>query len=115
MHRGLDDGVIVVKSGSTVLLDLFGQDQCDAHKDAGQSYQAQNGVEPEGLVDEREHIGTTPTRPSGAVSMTMDIVEKDRTCSMMTINMTAIMAGKTLASAVLAFSASSIDPRSSMR
>jgi len=60
-------------------------------------------------------IGTTPTRPSGAVTMTMAIVEKDRTCSMMTTSMAAIIAGKTLTSAVLAFAASSIDPPISMR
>ncbi|HET6472381.1 MAG TPA: hypothetical protein VFG38_11095 [Pseudomonadales bacterium] len=41
------------------------------------------------------NIGTTPTSPSGAVSTTMAIVENDRTCSMMTINVIAIMAGKT--------------------
>ena len=61
------------------------------------------------------NIGTTPTRPSGAVSMTMVIVEKDRTCSMMTISMAAIMAGKTLPNAALALPASSIDPPISMR
>ena len=45
----------------------------------------------------------------------MAIVEKDRTCSMMTISMAAIMVGKTLPSAVLALAASSIDPPISMR
>jgi hypothetical protein len=38
----------------------------------------------------------------------MAIVEKDRTCSMMTISMAAIMAGKTLPNAALAFAASSV-------
>ena len=55
LHRGLDDGVIVVEAGSTVLLDLFGQDQRIAHQDAGQSDQAQNGVEAEGLVEDEQH------------------------------------------------------------
>ena len=56
-----------------------------------------------------------PTRPKGAVSVTMAIVEKDRTCSMMTINVIAIMAGKTLPNAALAWADSSIAPPISMR
>src|SRR6266849_6449234 len=49
------------------------------------------------------------------VSTTMAIVEKDRTCSMMTISMAAIMAGKIVANASLALVASSIDPPNSIR
>ena len=52
---------------------------------------------------------------NGAVINTMAMVENDRTCSMMTISMAAIMAGKTLPKAVLALAASSIDPPISMR
>ena len=50
-----------------------------------------------------------------AVSMTIAIVEKDRTCNMMTISIAAIIAGKILPSAVLALVASSMDPPISMR
>jgi len=47
--------------------------------------------------------------------MTMVIVEKDRTCSMMMMSVAAIMAGKILPNAAFALAASSIDPPISMR
>ena len=71
-------------------------------------------LNPKGWLN-ASNVGTTPIRPSGAVSMTMLIVDKDRTCRMMTISMAAIMAGNILPSAVLALAASSIDPPISMR
>jgi len=66
------NGVIVVKGGRTILFDLFGQDQRIAHQDAGQSIKPRMALTRR-LV-EVSNIGTTPTSPSGAVTMTRAIV-----------------------------------------
>ena len=54
LYRRLDNGVIIIKAGRTVLLDLFSQDQRVAHQDSGKSDQAEDGVEAEGLVEDEQ-------------------------------------------------------------
>ena len=60
-------------------------------------------------------VGTAPTRPSGAVANTMTMVVNERTCSMMTVRVTISISGKTVTSAVIAFSLSSTEPAVSIR
>jgi hypothetical protein len=67
-------------------------------------------LKPKGWL-KRSKAGTTPARPSGAVSITMVMVERLRTCRMMTISVAAIISGKTWTTATLAFSDSSMLPR----
>src|SRR5260370_33625447 len=52
-------------------------------------------------------MGTTPTRPKGAVKTVMARADSERTWKMMTTSMQTIMIGITAASAVFALAASS--------
>jgi len=63
LHRGLDDGVIVIKAGRTVLLDLFVRISVIRIRIPARPIRPRIAFEPEGLV-EVSNVGTTPTRPS---------------------------------------------------
>ena len=63
----------------------------------------------------KNKVGPTPERPSGADSIAIVIVDRLRTLVLMTINMAAIINGKTFTKATLAFSDSSMFPPISMR
>ncbi|MNY12902.1 hypothetical protein D3C86_1460080 [compost metagenome] len=52
LHRGFNHGMVVVQTRSLVLLDLLGEDQCVAHKDARQADKTQDRVKPERLVEQ---------------------------------------------------------------
>ena len=59
--------------------------------------------------------GTTPIRPSGAVSTTIHMREKSCSCSISSSRMVTSISGATASSALLALSLSSTAPPTSMR
>jgi len=93
LNSSFDDRTVVIQTARYILLDLLRQYKRVAHHYPGQADQAQDGVKAKGLM-EGNSIGTTPTRPRGAVRITIAIVEKDLTCNMITICIAAIIVGK---------------------
>ena len=70
-HGCADDGLEAAEAGADILLDLVDQNHRVAHDDAKHGDGAQQRHKPERHVPNSSSAGTTPIRPSGAVSTTI--------------------------------------------
>jgi len=61
-----------------ICLDLSYQNECVPHQDSGERDQAKDGIEAERLMKIRR-MGTTPTKPKGAVRTVMARADSERT------------------------------------